>query len=176
MFKFVNLSFAVALVYYGIAAAAKTPVQVDNTTLWVNAIVGKKGVSTVECWGIQPPFAVSSQPGTVGNKLLQLGNLANASYTVFPTGPDVDSGLHNAPNAQWVALLAGQGNINFPDSPHTPNLTFNSGELIIAVDTPGTSAVGHRSVWVGGTIALQMPFAPGFVPAHKTVESACPRS
>ncbi|KAL0059837.1 hypothetical protein AAF712_013374 [Marasmius tenuissimus] len=186
---------------------------VDNTTLWVNAIVGESGASTVECWGIQPPFVVSTQvaqielsssreetelillqPGTVGNKILQLGQLANASYTQFPPGVITDSGLHNAPNAQygsssflnlypktsinshrWVVLLAGQGNINFPDSPSTPNLTVNAGEILIAVDTPGTSDVGHRSVWNGGTIALQLPFEPGFVPAHKTVKGACPK-
>lgn len=72
-----------------------------------------------------------------------------------------------------MLLLAGKGNINFPESPATPNLTFNSGELLIAVDTPGTSVVGHRSVWSGGSIAVQMPFAPGFIPDHKTIEGAC---
>jgi hypothetical protein len=149
--------------------------RIDNSTLWVNAIVGKNDVSTVECWGIQPPFVVSSQPGTLGNKIIQLGDLSNASYTVFPLGPRIDSGLHNAPNAQWVALLAGEGNINFPDAHRTPNLTVSAGDILIAVDTPGTSAVGHRSVWLGGTIALQMPFKAGFVPNAKKIDGACPK-
>lgn len=147
--------------------------RIDNTTLWVNALVGKSGVSTVECWGIQPPFIVSTQPGTVGNKILQLGQLANASYSVFPEGHDTDAGLHNAPNAQWVILLSGQGNINFPES-RTPNLTVTAPELLIAFDTPGTSKIGHRSVWRGGTSVIQMPFEPGFVPEHKTIDGACP--
>ncbi|KAF5392195.1 hypothetical protein D9757_001523 [Collybiopsis confluens] len=172
LFSLVSLVVA-GLTFVG--ATTETCTHVDNTTLWVSAIVGKNGVSTAECWGIQPPFVVSTQPGTVGNEFLQLGGLSNGSYTVFPAGPDVDAGLHNAPNAQWVAVLTGHGNVNFPQSPATPNLTFGAGSLIIAMDTPGTSTIGHRTVWTGGSVVMQMPFAPGFVPEHKTIEGACPK-
>ncbi|KAG7086352.1 hypothetical protein E1B28_002313 [Marasmius oreades] len=168
------LFFALSIVAEAKAQDLYQPVRVDNTTLWVNSIVGKNGVSTVECWGIQPPFVVSSQARTVGNKILQLGQLSNASYSVFPDGHPTDAGLHNAPNAQWVVLLSGSGNINFPDSPSTPNLTVKAPELLIAVDTPGTSRIGHRSVWEAGTSVIQMPLAPGFVPGHKTINGACP--
>lgn len=44
-----------------VCSEALKRVQVDNSTLWVNAIVGINGVSVVECWGIQPPFVVSDQ-------------------------------------------------------------------------------------------------------------------
>ena len=107
-------SLLLALLITSVQAQDITATRVDNTTLWVNAIVGKNGASTVECWGIQPPFVVSSQvsttsldssvlswgirklskkqPGTVGNKILQLGQLSNASYTQFPPGKITDSG------------------------------------------------------------------------------------
>lgn len=147
--------------------------RVDNSTLWLNAIVGKKNLSTVECWGIQPPFVVSTQPGTVGNKILQLGALANASYSEFPVGPNINAGLHNAPNAQYVVLLAGNGTISFP-SGQTPDLLVRSNQILIAVDTPGTSAEGHNSLWAGGTRVLQMPFEGGVHPPHRTVKGKCP--
>ncbi|KIK62549.1 hypothetical protein GYMLUDRAFT_42018 [Collybiopsis luxurians FD-317 M1] len=171
-----NLLFIIPFLISGIAADTNHHITTDNTTLWVNAIVGKNGVSTAECWGIQPGFVVSTQPGTVGNQILQLGSLSNGSYTVFPQGPNVDAGLHNAPNPQWVALLSGEGNVNFPQSPATPNLTINAGDLLIAVDTVGTSTIGHRTVWNGGSVVLQMPFGVGFVPDHKTIEGACPKT
>lgn len=44
-----------------VAGQADAVGGIDNSTLWVSAIVGKNGVSTAECWGIQPPFVVSSQ-------------------------------------------------------------------------------------------------------------------
>jgi len=141
-------------------------------TLLVNAIVGKENVSTVECWAIQPGYQISPQTGTIGDQILQLGNLANASYIVFPSdGNSTDSGLHNAPYRQWVILLSGSGNINFPNASTTPNLTVTAGELFIADDIPGTSSYGHRSVWASGTIAIQMPFLDGVVVGHKVINN-----
>lgn len=33
----------------------------DDSTLYINAIVGKGNVSTLECWGLIPGFTVSHQ-------------------------------------------------------------------------------------------------------------------
>lgn len=66
----------------------------------VTALTAQGGVSVLECWQILPGFTTSSQSGTVGASILQLGELANASYSVIP--PAFDAGFHNAPTQQYV--------------------------------------------------------------------------
>jgi len=144
----------------------------NNLTLQVNAIVGKNNVSQLECWSLLPGFSISTQPGTVGAKQIQLGLVANASYTAFPTPGPVDAGLHNAPNAQWVVALHGNGTVTFPNRTDQV-LHIMTGDILIAVDTPAVSTFGHRTVWEGGSIALQIPFAPGSVPLHNTTLGGC---
>ncbi|KAF9260989.1 hypothetical protein L218DRAFT_871157 [Marasmius fiardii PR-910] len=153
------------------SAAVKHHTPNSTTTLLVNAIVGKKNASSVECWAVEPGFTISP---TTGNNILQLGNLANASYSVWPNrGGPIDLGLHNAPSIQWVVMLNGGANITFP-SAHTPNLTVNPGELFIAADVAGTSALGHRTVGDSGSIVLQMPFQEGILVNHIVVKSNGP--
>ena len=64
----------------------------------LTAISAAHGASTLECWQLVSPFAVSATPGTVGTAILQLGNATSASYTVLP--PNFDGGAHRAPAVQ----------------------------------------------------------------------------
>jgi hypothetical protein len=73
---------------------------VPPTFLNITAISAQNGVSVFECWQILPAFTTSTQAGTAGASILQLGNLANMSYSVLP--PGFNAGLHNAPNTQCV--------------------------------------------------------------------------
>jgi uncharacterized membrane protein len=66
----------------------------------VTAITAQDGVSIFQCWQILPGFTTSSQAGTIGASILQLGNLSNMSYSVIP--PGFNAGFHNAPNVQYV--------------------------------------------------------------------------
>ncbi|EDR06672.1 small secreted protein [Laccaria bicolor S238N-H82] len=143
-----------------------------SDTLHLTAIVGKDGVSQMECWSLLPRYAVSSQSGTVGSKQLQLGLLANGSYTMFPLPGPYNAGLHNAPNFQYVILLAGNATVTFPERP-TESLSIKTGDMLIAADVLGTSALGHETVWQGGSVAVQVPFEPGFIPDHHTSPGSC---
>ena len=88
------------------------PVLVSTTNMNVpttpkkfnlTAISAVDGKSTLECWQLVEPIAVSSSPGTVGTANQQLGNLSNASYTILPSR--FDGGLHNAPAAQYAHTI-----------------------------------------------------------------------
>lgn len=64
----------------------------------ITALSAANNASTLECWQIDSPFIVSSQPGTKGSAQLQLGNTSTISYSVLPA--QFDAGLHNAPANQ----------------------------------------------------------------------------
>ena len=64
----------------------------------VTAISAANGVSTIECWKLTAPFAVSSEPGTIGVATAQLGKTGNLSYAIIPA--NYDGGMHNAPRVQ----------------------------------------------------------------------------
>lgn len=64
----------------------------------VTAIGARNGSSTLECWQIDAPFAISDQAGTAGTALANLGNVTRFLYSVIPAG--FDGGLHNAPANQ----------------------------------------------------------------------------
>ncbi len=66
----------------------------------ITALPAHGGVSVLECWQLLPGFTTSSQSGTAGASILQLGNLANASYSVIP--PGFNAGFHSAPTMQYV--------------------------------------------------------------------------
>ena len=67
------------------------------------------GKSTLECWQLSAPFVQSSQAGTSGASISQLGETGATSYTMLP--PDFNGGLHNAPAVQYVLRFS---------HPHTP--------------------------------------------------------
>lgn len=70
-----------------------------------------------------------------------------------------------------MVLLNGAGTITFPNT--TEVLNFTAGEIIVAVDTAEYSASGHRSLWLGGTLALQLPFEGGVWPQRNATEGKC---
>lgn len=72
------------------------------TTLNITTLAASNGSSTLECWSLSSGFTSSSQAGTTGAKILPLGDLANASYSILPA--EFAAGLHNAPNVQCVSL------------------------------------------------------------------------
>lgn len=74
------------------------PAAVLGLHLNITALGAADGASTLECWEIDTPFAISTQQGTAGNAQLQLGNTSTISYSVLPA--QFDAGVHNAPANQ----------------------------------------------------------------------------
>ena len=72
------------------------------TYLNLTAISASNGASVLECWQLSAPFVISNQAGTVGAATAQLGNVANASFSVLPA--KFDGGAHRAPAVQYVFL------------------------------------------------------------------------
>lgn len=81
-----------------LAAVSMAASVVTGLNLNVTALGTANGVSTIECWQMETPFAISTQAGTVGSASLSLGSVANITYTVIPA--NFDAGLHNAPYNQ----------------------------------------------------------------------------
>ena len=74
-------------------------------TLNVTVIGAHNNRSTLECWALEPGFKTSTQAGTSGAEMLNLGplsgkNAANSSLSVIPA--DFNGGRHNAPAKQYV--------------------------------------------------------------------------
>lgn len=90
-FPWVSLSF---LVHFSISACA-TPTYLNLT-----ALSASDGLSNLECWQLSAPFVVSHEAGTSGAAIEQLGDLANASFSVLPAR--FNGGLHRAPAVQYV--------------------------------------------------------------------------
>ncbi len=74
-----------------IASAATTHINVTTTA-------AENGRSVLQCWQLDAPFTTSTQKGTAGSMVAQLGNLANASYSIIPAG--TNGGDHVAPVVQ----------------------------------------------------------------------------
>ena len=66
----------------------------------VTTIAATRGKSSLECWQLSAPFVQSSQAGTSGAVIAQLGETGATSYSLIP--PQFDGGLHNAPVVQYV--------------------------------------------------------------------------
>ncbi|KAJ6536337.1 hypothetical protein B0H19DRAFT_1038638 [Mycena capillaripes] len=143
--------------------------QGGDESLLVNAIVGKNNISMVECWKIEPGYQVSNVSGTVGDKVLQLGNVNNAVYIIIPDddGKPNNGGLHNGAHAQWVFALTGGVNVTFPEAPG--GFTVSAGGLFISTDVLGTSTLGHQSIWAAGSIFIQAPFPDGVAINHTVI-------
>lgn len=140
------------------------------STLNITALTAANGISVLECWALDPGFVSSSQVGTTGASSLQLGNLANGSYSILP--PRFNAGLHNAPNVQFVVFLSGLAHITLPNSTDEAWVQGGRNGLIIATDTAALST-GHITEYPSGdeTLALQIPTADGKVPGHILVHS-----
>lgn len=70
------------------------------SSLNITTIAAANGKSTLECWRLSAPFVQSSQAGTSGAVVAQLGETGATSYSILP--PQFDGGLHNAPVVQYV--------------------------------------------------------------------------
>ncbi|KAJ7249631.1 hypothetical protein C8J57DRAFT_1356324, partial [Mycena rebaudengoi] len=111
--------------------------QGSDESLLVNAIVAKNNISMAECWKIEPGFQISNVTGTVGDKVLALGNVSNALYIIIPDddGKPNNGGLHNGAHAQWVFALTGGANVTFPEAPG--GFSVSAGGLFISTDVRG---------------------------------------
>jgi hypothetical protein len=151
-----------------------------SNTLNVTTLATLNGKSIFQCWALASGFATSSQQGTAGAQILQLGNLSNASYSILPAR--FNAGIHTAPTVQcvphfllrcchllnwraarrrWVVFLSGVAHITLPDEtlPIDGNSTQYATEAwvsggpygtILATDTIEESALGHITTYPSG--------------------------
>jgi len=143
---------------------------VPPTFLNVTALWAENGASVLQCWQILPGFTTSSQSGTAGASILQLGALSNMSYSVIP--PGFNAGLHNAPTEQWVAFLSGLAHVTLPGSDVDAFITGGANGLIFAADTAARSTKGHNTTYPSSkeTRVLQIPTGGG-IPNHNVLYS-----
>lgn len=134
-------------------------------SLNITALTAHGGVSVLECWQLLPGFATSSQAGTIGASIMQLGNLANASYSVLP--PGFNASFHSAPAKQWVVFLSGLAHVTLANSTDEAFIVGGKNGLIFAADTPDVSPKGHSTNYPSKeeTLAIQIPTG-GVVPEH----------
>ncbi|KZV63594.1 hypothetical protein PENSPDRAFT_202512 [Peniophora sp. CONT] len=156
----------------------------SSNTLNVTALATLDGKSVLQCWALQPAFTTSSQTGTAGAEILQLGDLANASFSILPA--HFNAGQHNAPNAQWVVFLSGLAHITLPEaalpiSNETEYVTEawvagGTYGTIFAADTQEVSSFGHVTEYPSGeeTRVLQIPTAGGLIPNHTILDATGP--
>ncbi|MCJ1440172.1 MAG: hypothetical protein MMC23_000655 [Stictis urceolatum] len=137
----------------------------------LTAISAAGGNSTIECWQLSEPLTSSSDAGTSGTVIQRLGDVSNATYTVLPA--KFDGGLHRAPVAQYVAFISGLAHVTLPTSKTEAYIEGGKNGLIIAADTADLSTQGHGTNYPGKveTVALQIPFKDGKIPAHKVLYS-----
>ncbi|KAJ7650914.1 hypothetical protein FB45DRAFT_889079 [Roridomyces roridus] len=152
-----------------LAVSAQFPqASIPERALTVTALVGKNNLSSLECWELTPGL-VNTTGSTVGAlSYPHMGNVANASYLVFPQ--DTNSGTHHAPGVQYNIVLTGQVELSFPtanlsDSTLTGKHIIYAGEFWIAADAEGLTIRGHNTLWRAGTSQLSMPMA-GAMPSH----------
>ncbi|KAJ7261436.1 small secreted protein [Mycena rebaudengoi] len=100
---------------------------------------------------------ISNVTGTVGDKVLALGNVSNALYIIIPgdDGKPNNGGLHSGAHAQWAP----------------GGFSVSAGGLFISTDVRGTSTLGYQTIWAAGAIFIQAPFPDG-VPINHTVISS----
>lgn len=137
----------------------------------VTTVATAKGKSTLECWQLSAPFVQSSQAGTSGAVIAQLGETGATSYTILP--PQFDGGFHNAPAVQWVAFTSGLAVVSLPNSTETATILGGRNGLILATDTKNVSTLGHKTVYPSEeeTFGIQIPTKDNEVPAHTVLHA-----
>ena len=88
----------IGLFAFMVAASTLLKTPPVPSRLNITTIGAAHGQSTLECWQLSAPFVQSSQAGTSGAVIAQLGESGLMSYTLIP--PQFDGGLHNAPAVQ----------------------------------------------------------------------------
>jgi len=134
----------------------------EYLNMTTTAAVG--GTSVIQCWRLNSPFVQTSGTGTGTFLSAQLGNLANASYSIFTAGTDY--GVHVAPNVQYVVLLYGTINITAPGTRAATIVTGGQNGFLFAADTAATSRTGHETVFETESLLLQIPTEGGVIPPH----------
>lgn len=122
------------------------------------------GNSVIQCWQLSAPLITSTQPGTQGSMVAQLGDLSNATYSIIPAG--TNGGAHTAPYPQFVAFVAGAAKITIPGSTQEAFVHAGKNGLLFAADTAALSRGGHVTVFTKETFLMQVPTAGGIVPPH----------
>jgi hypothetical protein len=139
-----------------------------NQFLTATAVVSDSNDNArIECWEFTAPFA---EYPTVG-MALALANVSNLTYVVLP--PRSKEGLHKPPHIMFFVLLSGLAHVTLPDGSDEVWIMEGVNGLIVAADTTG---IGHYTEYPSDkeTVALQIPFADGKVPAHDVLkEGAC---
>ncbi|CAF9943571.1 MAG: hypothetical protein ALECFALPRED_000705 [Alectoria fallacina] len=137
----------------------------------ITTIAAANGQSTIECWQLSAPLVQSSQAGTSGAAVTQLGETGATSYTLLP--PQFDGGLHNAPVVQWVSFVSGLAVISLPNSTESATIHGGRNGLILAADTRNVSTLGHKTVYPSKeeTVGIQIPTRNNDIPAHTVLHA-----
>ncbi|KAJ5489687.1 hypothetical protein N7539_004577, partial [Penicillium diatomitis] len=187
----------VLLLSESLALATSVPLSQNWTpTLNITVISAHNGRSTLEFWGLEPGFQISSESGTSGALVLDLGalgggggggssiNMGNMSYSIIPG--KFDGGRRNAPARQvlstpnrWVIFLSGQAHITLSNTTTEAWITGGSYGAILALDTTDVSGLGHYTSYpsTGQTVVLQIPLGERDpVAGHEVLYGGgCPR-
>lgn len=139
-------------------------------------VTGPANTSLLECWQLTTPLTVSNTAGTIGAETLFLGAASNITYTSLPAR--FNGGVHTAPRKQLVVFFTGLAHITLPSGEDEAWVLGGSrgSSLLIAADTEGE---GHVTQYPSDevTVALQIPFEDGEVPAQIVLQSgACIQS
>lgn len=88
------------LARFAVLAVCLLPFSFAQTFFNLTALATVSNISVLQCWQLNNPFTISTDPGTAGSASLQLGGLANSTYSVLPA--QFNGGLHLAPHPQYV--------------------------------------------------------------------------
>ncbi|KAI0383862.1 hypothetical protein F5Y04DRAFT_249866 [Hypomontagnella monticulosa] len=154
---------------FAILSALLLGVARADQFLNLTALTGRDGISVLECWQLTTPLITSNVPGVAGSATLELGDVANATYTVIP--PRFDGGLHHAPVKQYVWFTSGLIHLSLPNATDEVWITGGRYGLVYAEDTADISGWGHRTQYPGSdmTIAMAIPVQDGINPPHTVV-------
>lgn len=122
------------------------------------------GKSVIQCWQLSTPLITSTEPGTQGSMVAQLGDLANATYSIIPAG--TNGGAHYAPYPQYDVFVTGAAKITIPNSTQEGYIRAGKNALVFSADTAALSKGGHVTIFTEQTILMQVPTARGIVPPH----------
>ncbi|KAJ5322064.1 uncharacterized protein N7506_011194 [Penicillium brevicompactum] len=109
-----------------------------GSTLNVTVLGARHNRSTLECWALKPGFETSSEAGTSGSSVLDLGSVTgNATFTTLPAGFDGEARVEGGKNG-----------------------------AILALDTADVSALGHYTTYPSKerTVALEIPLGEAGAP------------
>jgi hypothetical protein len=71
-------------------------------------------------------------------------------------------------------MLLGTAKVTVPEREQEMIISAGKNSILIAVDTPDLSELGHISDFLEETVLLQIPFAGGVVPDHTVLyQEAC---